>query len=114
MPNQEAKPKRPRKSKKVKVDRREQWKLILKDVDKDQVPINFLDSIELNLIDGTNVIIDVKHEIDSGMDPDILHQNITQKLTELDHMITDVDFFISIEKVDAIVQPITNEILKDL
>jgi hypothetical protein len=102
------------KSKKINVGRRGQWKRILREVDKDQVPVNFLDSITLHLIDETEVVIEVKKMLESGIDIEELEQYISDKLAKLDQYIKDVDFFISVEAVDEIVQPITNQILKDL
>jgi hypothetical protein len=39
---------------------------------------------------------------------------LDSKLKALDHIIEDVDFFVSIDDVVNTVQPITDEILKDL
>ena len=52
--------------------------------------------------------------LDSGTDIGELEEYITEKLAKLDQYIKDVDFYISIETVNEIVQPITNQILKDL
>lgn len=52
--------------------------------------------------------------LESGIDIEELEQYISDKLAKLDQYIKDVDFFISVEAVDEIVQPITNQILKDL
>jgi hypothetical protein len=114
MSNQEPRPKKPPKSKKVNVSNRNQWRKILKEVDKDQVPVHFLDSMILYLNDGTEITIKIREAIEAGADHETLHEEITQRLSKLDNLISTIDFYISIETVNEIVQPITNQILKDL
>ena len=107
------KPKRPR-SKKLKVNKKEQWERILKDIDKNDVPIKCLESIQVNLRDGTSVLVDIAQLIAEGNDPEVVEFMVNSKLKALDHIIDDVDFFISVDLVAKTVQPITDSILKDL
>lgn len=102
------------KSRRINVSGKVEWRRILREVDKDQVPINFLDTIVLHLVDDTEVVIEVKKLLDSGADLDNLEKDISKKLSDLDQYIKDVDFLISVEAVNEIVQPLTNKILKDL
>lgn len=107
--------KKPRaKLKRINASARDQWKRILKDVEKKEIPIHLLQSMDVNLIDGTVVNIDVKELLNSGHDPDDIEQLLDLKLKSLDHIIVDVDFFVSIDDVVKTVQPITDQILKDL
>jgi hypothetical protein len=87
---------------------------LLKEVKKEQVPITCLESICVNLKDGTSVNVDIKQLLAEGHDPDALEQEINQKLEALDDIIDDVDFYISVESVAKTVQPITDNLLKDL
>jgi hypothetical protein len=59
------KPKKERrpKLKRINVSAKNQWKHILKDVDKDEIPIGLLLSITVNLIDGSKVKIDVARTV---------------------------------------------------
>jgi hypothetical protein len=112
-------PAKPRKNprpklKKINVSARDQWKKILKDVEKQEIPVTLLQSITVNLIDGTRVNIDIKELINEGNDPELIEEMLDSKLKALDHIIEDVDFFVSIDDVVNTVQPITDEILKDL
>lgn len=109
-------PKRKPKSKlkKINVSARDQWKKILKDVEKQEVPVTLLRSLSVNLIDGTVVTIDVKELIREGHDPDLIEQMLDVRLKALDHLIDDIDFFIDIDDIAKTVQPITDQILKDL
>ena len=113
--NQQPK-KPPRKSKRLKltISERAKWNQILADVDKDLAPISVLRAISVNLIDGTKVDIDVEELLREGIDPETLEQEINHKLHELDHVIKNVDFFISIDNVAKAVQPFTDNLLKDL
>lgn len=107
------KPKR-QKSKRLNVSSKKQWEAILKDVEKDDVPINLLESLVVNLVDGTEVVIDIKELIAKGADPDTLKSHIDERLESLDHIIRDVDFYISVDTVRKTVQPATDNILKNL
>jgi len=102
------------KLKRINVSARSQWKEILKDVEKKEIPIHLLQSMDVNLIDGTVVNIDIKELLSSGHDPDDIEQMLDLKLKSLDHIIDDVDFYVSIDDVVKTVQPITDQILKDL
>lgn len=113
MPVQPRKNPRP-KLKRINASARDQWRRILKDVEKKEIPITLLESINVNLVDGTVVSIDIKELISSGHDPDDIEQLLDLKLKSLDHIIEDVDFFVSIDDVVKTVQPITDRILKDL
>jgi hypothetical protein len=68
----------------------------------------------LKFLDGTEITIEVKKMLDSGEDGEELQKDISAKLVKLDHLIDQVDFFISIESLDRIIKPITADILKDL
>lgn len=102
------------KLKKINTSSRHQWQSIIKDVDKENVPIRLLQSLTVNLVDGTEIKINVKDLIQEGNDPDMLEKALNRKLDELDNYIKDIDFFISLDAVADAVQPITDEILKDL
>jgi hypothetical protein len=115
MSNQQQPRKKPKsKLKKINVSAKEQWRKILRDVEKDEVPITLLRTLIVNLIDGTIVNIDVKELIREGHDPDLIEEMLDIRLKALDHMIEDVDFYIDLDDVVKTVQPITDQILKDL
>lgn len=109
-------PRKPRKtkSKKINVSVRQQWETILKTVTKEEVPVELLESLTVNLIDGTKVSVNVKELIADGKRPKEIERHINDRLDSLDELIIDVDFFICIDAVVNTVQPITNEILKNI
>jgi len=115
MSNQhQPKPRKLPKSKRINLNYKGQWREILKDVEKEQVPINLLDCIVLKLLDGTEITVEVKKMLDDGENGEDLQRDISAKLAKLDHLIEQVDFFISIESLDKVIKPITADILKDL
>lgn len=102
------------KLKKINISSRQNWQNIIKDVDKDNVPIRLLQSMTVNLVDGTTININVKDLINEGNDPDVIEKALNKKLDELDNYIKDIDFYINLDAVADAVQPITDQILKDL
>jgi hypothetical protein len=114
MSNQEPKkPQRP-KSKRVNLTKKEQWEKLLKEVETDHVPIAVIRYLTIHLSDGTEVDVDVDEMLASGMDPDYIEKLINSRLTELDHIIENVDFHINPDSVAKLVQPLTNQLLKNL
>ena len=111
----EQKPKKPRqKSKRLNLSTKSQWESILKSVEKNEVPIQMLNSITVNLRDGSSVNINIKELLDEGNDPNELETLIKTKLKALDNIIDDIDFYISVTAVQKMVQPATDELLKNL
>ena len=102
------------KAKKLNLDSKSSWRDILKRVDKREVPIQVLERLLVNLIDGTAVIIDVKRLLQDGIDPDELETHVNERLQELDEYIENIDFFVDIDKVEQTVQPETDKLLSKL
>lgn len=109
-PKKERKPK----LKKVNVSTKTHWKNILKEIQKDEIPIDLLLSITVNLRDGSSVDIDVKNLIQSGINPEDLEDRLDEKFRSLEMFIENIDFYVNIDKVVDTVQPITDHILRDL
>lgn len=114
MSNQQPKKPRQRKSRRLNVTSKAKWESILKEVRKEEVPISVLQSMVVNLRDGTSVVIDILELLAEGQDPDDIEREINTKLVALDHIIQDVDFHISVDSVAKAIQPITDKLLKDL
>ena len=110
------KPKKPRqpKSKRLNLNRKDQWERLLKEVNKEQVPIGVLRYITVNLKDGTSVDVNIAEMLAEGADTAEVEQMINQRLDALDDVIEDVDFHISVDSVANVVQPFTDKLLKDL
>lgn len=87
---------------------------MLKEIHKEHVPVNVLLFITVNLKDGTSVEVNIAEMLEEGADPDIVESIITDKLNALDHIIEDVDFHISVDSVAKVIQPFTDNLLKNL
>lgn len=111
---QPKKPQRQRKSRRLNISSKSKWESILKEIKKDEVPISVLQSMVVNLKDGTSVLIDVTELLAEGNDPDWIEKQINAKLISLDHIIEGVDFHINVDSVAKTIQPITDKLLKDL
>lgn len=101
-------------SKRINIDPRERWKSILKGVTKDEVPVALIKQVTVNLIDGTQVEINVTELLDQGYNTDEIESMLNNRLKKLDEIIKDVDFFINVDSVASTVQPVTDDILKHL
>jgi hypothetical protein len=111
----EQKPRKQRpKSKRLNLNNKAQWESILRSVEKKEIPITLLESVAVNLTDGTIVNINIKELLDEGNDPDVLEKMLKTKLSQLDYIIEDIDFYISVAAVQKAVQPVTDELLKNL
>lgn len=110
------KPKKPqqRKSKRLNLNKKKQWELILNGVEKREVPVSCLESITVILKDGTRVNVNIAELINDGNHPDDVEHMINARLDALDEFIEDVDFFINVDSVAKTIQPITDSILKNL
>jgi len=110
------KPKKPRqqKSKRLNLNSKEKWERLLKEVTKEQVPVGVLRYITVNLKDGTSVDVNVAEMLEEGADPAVIEDLINSKLEALDDIIKDVDFHISVDSVAKVIQPFTDQLLKDL
>ena len=110
------KPKKPRqpKSKRLNLSRKDQWENLLKEVNKEQVPVDVIRYLTVNLKDGTSVDVDIQQMLKEGIEASVVEQIINEKLEALDAYIQDVDFHISVDSVAKVIQPFTDKILKDL
>ena len=110
------KPKSPRKSKRLKllITERDKWKQILAQVETPEAPISVIQKIELKLVDGTLVEINVQELLAEGYDEYELEDAINERLTVNENIIEDANFYIDADHVANTVQPITNSILKNI
>jgi hypothetical protein len=103
-----------KKSKRIKINERERWEQIVKGINKKEIPVTLLDHVVVNLLDGTQVAVNIRELLDEGNDPDELEQMLNSRLDALNSIIKDVDFHINLDSVAKTVQPVTNDLLKNL
>ena len=75
------------------------------------VHVNFSDSVG-----GAAIAVKRFHDLllKEGIDSATVEKIINEKLKALDDYITDVDFHISVDSVAKVVQPFTDQLLKNL
>ncbi len=100
--------------KRLNISIKSRWQKILKDVETKEIPIGVMQSIVVNLVDGTSIDIDIRNLLSTGFETEEIEEYLEKKLKDLDDIIKDVDFYIDVEAVAKTVQPITDLTLKDL
>jgi hypothetical protein len=108
------KPKKPKQTKLNPNNKKTLWRKILKDVEKNEVPIHVLESLTVHLKDGSKVVVNIKQLLSEGADPDEIEQQVNSRLQELEKYIDNVDFFVDLNLVEATVQPVTDKLLSNL
>lgn len=106
--------KKKRKAEKLHLTFKKKWETIIKDVDKHEVPVNVLDTIRISLIDGTSIIINIQQLIAAGEDPDDIEDMLNIKFEDLNDYIESIDFHVDIDQVAKTVQPVTDNLLRNL
>ena len=104
----------PHQPRNINLSEKESWKQILSEVEKKEIPVEVMEKITVNMVDGTSVDINIREMIDSGDDPNAVHSALQRKLDEMDRLIDDIDFHINIDAVVNTIQPVTDKILKNL
>ena len=93
---------------------KEKWKIILEDVEKKEIPVEVMDRLTLNLVNGETLVLNIREMLDAADDPHAVHAAIQKQLDDLDSIIHDIDFHINIDAVVNTIQPVTDRILKNL
>jgi hypothetical protein len=114
MPRKQSKANSGPKARKISINAKKDWKNILKQVEKQEVPLELLNSINIRLIDGTDISLDVPALLESSTDAALVEAYLNEKFEELDAYIQTVDFFINLEVVSKTVQEATNQLFKNL
>jgi hypothetical protein len=89
------------------------WRVILDDVEKKEIPVEVIDRLTINLVDGSSFEINIR-EMLLEEHADMVHAALQLKLDEMDSVIDDIDFHINIDAVVNTIQPVTDKMLKDL
>ena len=98
---------RKKQSKRINIDSRARWKTLLKTVDHEEVPVTMIKTVTVNLVDGTQVTVDIDELLSEGYNSDEIEVMLNSRLKKLDEIIRNVD------SVAKTVQPVTDSILKN-
>jgi hypothetical protein len=106
-------PRKKQSSKRINIDSRARWKTLLKTVSHEEVPVTMIKTVTVNLIDGTQVTVDIDELLSEGHSSDDIETMLNTRLKKLDEIIKNVDIFINVDSVAKTVQPVTDTILKN-
>jgi hypothetical protein len=91
-----------------------QWELIVKEVNKTDVPLECIKKIILKLKGNKQRTINLHTLMKQGLSIDDVEDVVSRIFIELDDDIRDVDFVVDIKSVAALVQPETDKLLGKL
>jgi hypothetical protein len=92
----------------------DQWELIVKEVNKTDVPLECIKKIVIKIAGGKQRTINLHTLIKQGLHLEDIESLVSRTFGELDSDIVDVDFVVDIKSVAALVQPETDKILGKL
>lgn len=92
----------------------EKWEHILHDVDKQKIPVQFIKKMVVKLRGKRQQTINIEKFLQQGLDSDQIEEAVTRKLHELDDMLVGVEFILNVQSIADVVQPTTDELLKNL
>ena len=92
----------------------EKWEHILQDVEKNKIPIQFITKLVIKLAGKKQHTVNVYRMLKQGLEPDQVEEVLSRKLEELDERIISVEFILNVESIAETVQPLTDEMLKNL
>lgn len=92
----------------------EKWQHIVNDVDKTKIPVEFITKIILKLQGRRQRTINIQQMLNNGFDSDEIETAIQRKLEEYDEIMTGIEFVLDIEGIAEVVQPETDNLLKNL
>jgi hypothetical protein len=92
----------------------DQWEIIVKEVNKTDVPLECIKKIIIKLNSGKQKTINLHTLIKQGLQIEDIESLVSRTFAEMDADIKDVDFVVDIKSVAALVQPETDKILGKL
>lgn len=90
------------------------WEHILEDVEKSNVPVQFIKKIVVRMVGKKQHTINIQALLKQGLDPEEIEEVVSRKLTELDPLITSFDFDLNVASIAEVVQPETDKLLGKL
>jgi hypothetical protein len=90
------------------------WEHILEDVEKVNVPVQFIRKIIVRMTGKKQHTINIQSLMKQGLDPEEIEEVISRKLLELDPLITSFEFVLNVESIAETVQPQTDKLLGKL
>lgn len=92
----------------------EKWEHILEDVEKQKIPINFIKKVVIKLMGKKQQTLNIEKFLNQGLEPEQVEDLVNKRLTELDDMVTSVEFILNVQSIADTVQPETDRLLNGL
>lgn len=95
-------------------DHFEKWELILKDVEKSKIPLEFIKKIVVKLEGRKQITINIQRYVDDGISLEEIEDLVSEKLYQLEPILVDLEFVLNLQAVAEAVQPETDRLLSHL
>jgi hypothetical protein len=92
----------------------DKWEHILEDVEKNKIPIQFIKKLIIKLKGKKQHTINIQNLLKQGLDPEQIEDVVSRKLNELNDTVVSVDFALNVASIADTVQPMTDDLLKNL
>jgi hypothetical protein len=92
----------------------QKWENLLQDVEKQQVPVEFIKKIVLRLVGKKQKTINIERLLDQGLDPEHIEDIISRKIIEFDDEVIGIEFVLNVQSIAEVVQPETDRLLNGL
>ena len=92
----------------------QKWENLLQDVEKQQVPVEFIKKIVLRLVGKKQKTINIERLLDQGLDPEHIEDIISRKIIEFDDEVIGIEFVLNVQSIAEVVQPETDGLLNGL
>jgi hypothetical protein len=92
----------------------EKWELIVRDVEKSKIPLEFIKKIVVKLEGRKQVTINIQRYFDEGLLLDEVEELVSRKLYDLEPIIVDLEFVLNLQSIANVVQPETDKLLDKL
>jgi hypothetical protein len=90
------------------------WEEVIEQVDKDHVPIECVKKVIFRITGGKQKTINLRRLKEQGLDGDAVHDLVDKFVQENSDFITNMEFVLDIEAVAQLLQPETDNLLKNL
>lgn len=90
------------------------WEHILLDVEKSDVPVQFVKKIVVRMLGKKQHTINIQNLLKQGLEPEEIEEVVNRKLFEFDPIIVSIEFVLDVQTIANVVQPETDKLLNKL
>jgi len=90
------------------------WEHILLDVEKKDVPVEFIKKIVIRMLGKKQHTINIQSLLKQGLEPEEIEEVVNRKLFELDPIVVSIELVFNVETIAGAVQPETDRLLGNL